>query len=108
VPRVARWRLALVFAVLLLAFGAGIWGTVVRPAAYEVRGQFVARPAVNLILITHDAVPELGMRAMELMTVFGEPAMLDAAALTPGDRVRVAVRRRNDELVLLRVEKLPR
>jgi hypothetical protein len=107
VPRVARWRLGLLFVALLVAFAAGIWGTVLRPAAYEVRGRFVARPAVNLILVAHDAVPELGMRAMDLMTVFGEPEMLDAAGLAPGDRVRVAVRRRNDELLLLRIEKLP-
>jgi len=47
------------------------------------------------------------MGAMELMAIFAEPARLDAAALAPGDRVRLAVRQREDEIVLLRVEKLP-
>jgi Cu/Ag efflux protein CusF len=65
---------------------------VARPAAYEVTGIFVARPAANLVLIRHDPVQALGMGAMELMAVFGDPSQIDAAALTPGDRVRLAVR----------------
>ena len=43
---------------------------------------------------------------MELMAVFSDPALLDAARVVPGDRVRLAVRRKNDELTLLRIEKL--
>ena len=77
-----------------------------RPPAYEVRGAIVARPAVNLILVRHDAVPALGMTSMELMAVFSDPALLDAARVNPGDRVRLAVRRKNDELTLLRIERL--
>ncbi len=78
-----------------------------RPAAYEVRGEIVARPASNLILVRHDAVAALGMGSMELMAVLADPAQLDAAGIHPGDRVRLAVRRRNDDLTLVRVEKLP-
>ena len=77
-----------------------------RPPAYEVRGAIVARPAVNLILVRHDAVPALGMTSMELMAVFSDPALLDKAVVNPGDRVRLAVRRKNDELTLLRIHKL--
>jgi Cu/Ag efflux protein CusF len=92
-----------VFAALVGAFGVGLWGTIIRPAAYEVTGEFLARPAANLILVRHDAVQALGMGAMELMAVFGEPAQIDAAALAPGDRVRLAVRSVEGQLTLLRV-----
>lgn len=91
----------------MAAFAAALWGTVLRPAAYEVRGEIVARPASNLILVRHDALAALGMGSMELMAVLADPALLDAAGVRPGDRVRLAVRRRNDDLTLLRVEKLP-
>jgi Cu/Ag efflux protein CusF len=80
---------------------------VLRPAAYEVRGAIVARPASNLILVRHEAVAALGMAPMELMAVFSDPALLDRADVKPGDRVRLAVRRKNDDLTLLRIEKLP-
>lgn len=46
------------------------------------------------------------MGRMEMMALSGEPALLDAADPRPGDRVRLAVRRRDDDLVLLRIEKL--
>lgn len=91
---------------MLTAFAAGIWGTVLRPPAYEVRGTVLARPASNLLLVRHEAVEALGMGRMEMMVVFGEPALLAAADPRPGDRVRLAVRRRDDEIVLIRIEKL--
>ena len=90
-----------------MAFAAALWGTVLRPAAYEVRGAIVARPASNLILVRHEAVAALGMAPMDLMAVFSDPALLDRANVNPGDRVRLAVRRKNDDLTLLRIEKLP-
>ena len=93
--------------VLLAAFAAGIWGTILRPAAYEVRGTIVARPAPNLVLVSHDAVQGLGMGAMELMAIAAEPALLDAVSPKPGDRVKLAVRQQDDQLVLLRIERLP-
>ena len=92
---------------LLAAFAAGIWGAILRPAAYEIRGTLVARPAAGLILVNHAPVEALGMGAMELMAVFAEPALLDAANPRPGDRVRLAVRPAGDRIVLLRIEKLP-
>jgi Cu/Ag efflux protein CusF len=95
-----------VFLALVAAFALALWATVLRPPAYEVRGTIVERPAANLILVRHEAVPALGMTSMELMAVFSDPALLDAAAVGPGDRVRIAVRRKNDELTLLRIQKL--
>jgi|ERR671934_1954748 hypothetical protein len=103
----ARWLLVALFAVLLGGFALGLWGSVIRPPAYEVRGTVVARPASNLILVRHEPVAALGMGAMEMMAIFADPARLDAASLSPGDRVRLAVRQKGDEIVLLRVEKLP-
>ena len=98
--------LAGLFVVLLAAFAVGLWGTILRPAAYEVTGEFIARPAVNLILIRHEPVQALGMSAMELMAVFGESQQIDAAALKPGDRVRLTVRSVEGQLTLLRITKL--
>ena len=93
--------------VLLAAFAAGIWGTVIRPAAYEVRGTIVARPAPDMLLVRHEPVAALGMSAMELMAISASPALLDPVGPSPGDRVKLAVRQRDDQLVLIRIEKLP-
>ena len=103
----ARRLLVLLFVLLLALFAAGLWGTVVRPAAYEVRGEVVARAAPDLLLIRHQPVTALGMGAMEMMAVRGAPETLDAARLARGDRVRLAVRARGDEIVLLWVEREP-
>ena len=92
---------------LVAAFAAGIWGTIIRPAAYEVRGTIVARPAPDMLLVRHEAVSALGMSAMELMAVSASPALLEPVALKPGDRVRLAVRQHDNQLVLIRIEKLP-
>jgi Cu/Ag efflux protein CusF len=98
--------LAGLFVVLLVAFAVGLWGTILRPAAYEVTGEVIGRPAANLILIRHDPVQALGMSAMALMAVFGEAQQIDAAALKPGDRVRLTVRSVDGQLTLLRITKL--
>jgi Cu/Ag efflux protein CusF len=93
--------------VLLAAFAAGIWGTIIRPPAYEVRGTIVARPAPDMLLVRHEAVSALGMSAMELMAVSASPALLEPVAPKPGDQVRLAVRQHDNQLVLIRIEKLP-
>lgn len=105
-PARARRLLVVLFVVLVLLFAAGLWGTVVRPPAYEVRGEIVARAAADVILVRHQPVSGLGMGAMEMMAVRGAPAMLDAAPLTPGQRVRLAVRPEGDDLVLVWIEPL--
>src|SRR5207249_3740688 len=69
----SRAFVALLFVVLLAAFAVGIWGTVLRPAAYEVRGVLVARPTPDLIVVRHEPVAGLGLGAMELMAVPAEP-----------------------------------
>lgn len=101
----ARRLVVLLFVLLVVLFAAGLWGTVVRPAAYEVRGEVVARAAPDLLLIRHQAVTALGMGAMEMMAVRGTPAALDAARLAPGDRVRLAVRQQGDDVTLVWVER---
>ena len=105
--RRVRWLLAALFVGLVAAFALGLWGTIIRPFAYEVTGEVVGRPAANLVLIRHDPVQALGMGAMELMAVFGDPTQIDAAALKPGDRVRLAVRSIDGQLTLLRVTRVP-
>jgi Cu/Ag efflux protein CusF len=80
----------------------------VRPPAYEVRGVLVARPTPGTILVRHEAVAALGMSAMEMMAIVGDPAVIDRAGVAPGDPVRLAVRRRDEEIVLIRIEKPPR
>jgi hypothetical protein len=45
------------------------------------------------------------MGAMETMAVRGAPATLDATPLSPGDRVRLAVRPQGDDLVVVWVER---
>ena len=55
----------------------------------------------------HEPVVPLDMGAMELMAVSASPALLDPAAPRPGDRVKLAVRQQHDQLILLRIEKLP-
>jgi Cu/Ag efflux protein CusF len=102
----ARRLVVILFIVLVALFAAGLWGTVVRPAAYEVRGEVVARAAPDLILVRHQPVTGLGMGAMEMMAVRGSSAVLDAAQLTPGDRVRLAVRQDGDEVSLVWIERV--
>jgi hypothetical protein len=89
-----------------VAFAVGVWGTIIRPPAYEVRGVLVARPSPGTLLVRHDAVAALGMSAMELMAVVGEPAVIDRAGVAPGDQVRLAVRQHDADVRLIRIEKL--
>jgi hypothetical protein len=103
----ARRLVVVLFVVLVGLFAAGLWGTVVRPAAYEVRGEVVARAAPDLLLLRHQPVSGLGMGAMEMMAVHGAAATLDAARLSPGDRVRLAVRQEGDTVTLIWIERVP-
>jgi len=44
---------------------------------------------------------------MDLMAVFADPAVVDRAGVAPGQRVRLGVRPKGDELTLLWIEALP-
>ena len=92
---------------MLAAFAVGLWGTVLRPPAYEVQGEFVARAAPDLILVRHSPISALGMSSMEQMAVSVSPSQVDPLGLKPGDRVRLGVRQEGEQLVLLRIERRP-
>jgi Cu/Ag efflux protein CusF len=109
VPRLSRpFRvralLVVVFVALVGAFAAGLWGTVLRPAAFEVQGEFVAT-AAGVILVRHRPIAALGMGAMETMAVLATAEQTAGLDLKPGDHVRLAVRPRGDDLVLVWIKK---
>jgi hypothetical protein len=101
--------------VLLVAFAAGIWGTyrAIFPAQglHRVTGTFQARAGDTLMLVRHDPVAGL-MDEMTSMAVFAESrALLDAADLHPGDRIRLTVREvpgERDKLVAVEIVKTRR
>ena len=45
--------------VLVVAFAAGLWGTVLRPAAYEVQGEVLKQAAPDLLIVRHEAISGL-------------------------------------------------
>jgi hypothetical protein len=48
----------------------------------------------------------LGMKAMELMAIFGDPDTIEKAGAGPGQRIRLGVRQKDDQLTLLWIERL--
>ena len=86
-------------------FAAGLWGTVLRPAAYEVQGEVLKLAAPDLLIVRHEAISALGMSAMETMAVIVTSEQLAPLDLKRGDRVRLAVRPRGDDLVLVWIKR---
>ena len=73
---------------------------------YRVTGIFEARSGDTLMLVKHDVVPGF-MDEMLSMAIFAEsPALLDAAGLVRGDRVRLTVRQEKDRLVAVEILKI--
>lgn len=73
---------------------------------YRVTGVFEARSGDTLMLVKHDVVPGF-MDEMLSMAIFAEsPALLDAAGLVRGDRVRLTVRQEKDRLVAVEILKI--
>lgn len=73
---------------------------------YRVTGVFEARSGDTLMLVKHDVVPGF-MDEMLSMALFAEsPALLDAAGLERGDRVRLTVRQEKDRLVAVEILKI--
>jgi hypothetical protein len=109
--RAPRWAIPLLVGILLAVFAAGIWGSyrAAYPARglYRVSGVFEARAGDALMIVRHEAVAGL-MDEMQSMAFATEsPALLDAARLAPGDRVRLTVRQERDRLVVVDIQKLP-
>lgn len=65
----------------------------------------IARAAPDLLLVRHEPIAGLGMGAMETMAVSVTPEQLAPLDLEPGDRVRLAVRPRGDDLVLVWIKR---
>ncbi|HEX7788631.1 MAG TPA: hypothetical protein VF653_20595 [Methylomirabilota bacterium] len=67
---------------------------------------FEGRGPDGLLLVKHDAVPGF-MDEMQSMALYAEtPALLDAADLRRGDRVRLTVRQERDRLVAVEIQKV--
>ena len=105
-----RWAVPFLFALLLVAFAAGIWGSYRESfpgkGLYRVSGVFETRAGDTLILVKHEAVPGL-MQEMGSMALFAESReMLDRAELHPGERVRLTVRQFPDKLLIVEIQKV--
>ncbi len=105
-----RWAAPALFIVLLLAFGAGIWGSyrAVFPARglYRVTGVLEARLGETAILVRHDAVPGLMDEMAAMAFVVESRHILDRAGIAPGDRVRLTVRQEPERLLVVEVQKI--
>ena len=97
--------------ILLAGFAAGIWGTYREafPAKglYRVTGVFESRGGETMMLVRHEAVPGLMPEMRSMVFVAESRDLLDTAALHPGDRVRLTVRQKGpNDLVVLEIRKL--
>jgi hypothetical protein len=106
-----RWQAPLLYLLLLIGLGAGIWGTyrAVFPGRglYRVTGIFEARVGDTMILVRHDAVPGL-MEEMKSMMFFAESReVIDRAKLAQGDRIRFTLRQTPDKLLVVDIQRLP-
>jgi Cu/Ag efflux protein CusF len=111
VPRTPPWVVPALFVILLTAFAAGIWSTYRADfpgkGLYRATGIYEGRWGETMILVRHDAVSGL----MEQMNAMAFPvessALLDRAALRPGDRIRFTIRQLPDTLLVVDIQKMP-
>ncbi len=107
---VGRWRaqvaVAALFLALLVGWGVGISGTLLRGSVYEVTGTYVERTVDRTILVRHDAVRALDMQAMELMVFTAESAARSTRRGSPAAIACASSPARPDALVVTRLEKL--
>src|SRR3989442_15173590 len=92
-PFAPRRVAVLLFAALLAAFAAGIWGTVLRPSAYEVRGTIVARAGPAMIFVPHEPAAPLARGAVGVMALPRASALLIPLTPKPVDHRRFTVSR---------------
>ena len=109
--RVRSWYVPVLYVVLILAFGAGLWGSYrgVFPGKglHRVNGVFVARMGEQMILVRHEPVPGV-MDEMQSMLFYAESRdLLDRANLVSGDHVRFTLRQTPDHLLVVEIHRLP-
>ena len=105
-----RWMAPVLFAVLLAAFAAGIWGmyraNFPGHGLYRASGVFEARYADVMVIVRHEKLPGV-MEQMDAMVLEAESKdILDRAQLTRGDRVRLTIRPAGERLVLVDIQKI--
>jgi hypothetical protein len=105
-----RWIAPVLFAVLLAAFAAGIWGmyraNFPGQGLYRASGVFEARYADVMVIVRHEKLPGV-MEQMDAMVLEAESKdILDRAQLTRGDRVRLTIRPVGERLVLVDIQKI--
>jgi hypothetical protein len=104
------WVAPVLFAVLLAAFAAGIWGiyrsNFPGKGLYRASGVYETRFTDTMVVVKHEKLPGL-MDEMQSMVFAAESKeMLDRAKLMPGDRVRLTIRPTGDRLVLVDIQKI--
>jgi hypothetical protein len=104
------WVAPVLFAVLLAAFAAGIWGiyrsNFPGKGLYRASGVYETRLTDTMVVVKHEKLPGL-MDEMQSMVFAAESKeMLDRARLMPGDRVRLTIRPSGDRLVLVDIQKI--
>jgi hypothetical protein len=104
------WIAPVLFAVLLAAFAAGIWGiyrsNFPGQGLYRASGVYETRFTDTMVVVKHEKLPGL-MDEMQSMVLTAETKeLLDRAKLMPGDRVRLTIRPSGDRLVLVDIQKI--
>jgi len=108
--RTRRWVAPVLFAVLLAAFAAGIWGmyrsNFPGKGLYRASGVYEARYGDVMVIVRHEKLPGF-MDPMDAMVLEAESRdLLDRAQLTRGDRVRLTIRPVGDRLFLVDIQKI--
>jgi hypothetical protein len=108
--RARGWIAPVLFAVLLTAFAAGIWGiyrsNFPGKGLYRASGVYETRYTDVMVVVRHEKLPGL-MDEMEAMVFQAESKeILDRAKLTSGDRVRLTIRPAGDRLLLVDIQKI--
>jgi hypothetical protein len=104
------WVAPVLFAVLLVAFGAGIWGiyrsNFPGQGLYRASGVYETRLTDVMVVVKHEKMPGL-MDEMQSMVFMAESKdVLDRAKLLTGDRVRLTIRPSGERLLLVDIQKI--
>ena len=105
-----RWVAPALFAALLVAFGAGIWGmyrsNFPGQGLYRASGVYETRLTDVMVIVKHEKMPGL-MDEMQSMVFMAESKdVLDRAKLSTGDRVRLTIRPTAERLLLVDIQKI--